>query len=453
MHPSRSDATWVFFCSKRDYEIIQWGKDQTIKMSVLDNIRAFFTGDTERRGITPSIPVTMYTPPDRLEPERAMGLSTVFACVDVISSAIAKLPIIPYKVDKRDTTRVRAAQDDLYYMLNFTPNDNQTRFDFIKALVISTLLEGNGYARVKRNEHTGYGAELELWNAHDVTILLDKDATKVVGYYNARLDAQVPSGDVVHVRNFSDDGIKGVSTLTYARSSLSLANKVEQEVSNYYNTGGGSFGILTSEKSRLNDKQREDIRKEWNDNFQMSSAGLTGLAILETGMQYQKITINPADAQLLQTRAFSVPEICRFFNVSPVKVHDLTKSSYSTVEAVDLAFLTDTLSPYLTKIELELWRKVLPRNARKSYRIEFDTSAFRRGDTDSQVNLYRSLATIGAVTPNEVRENFGFGKIDGGDDAYIQVNMTKLKDLEHKSNEQRNGETIGSDGTDDTAEE
>lgn len=398
-------------------------------MGLLDNIRAFFGGTNEQRSTGDMLPISVVTPPDRLGPTQAMGLSTVFACVDVISSAIAKLPIVPYKVQKSDGRRVRAPQDDLYYMLNFMPNDNQTRFDFVKALVISTLLQGNGYAKVIRNPHTGYGAELELWHANDVTIVLDSNGTKVVGYYNARLEQQVPAGDMIHIRNFSDDGIKGVSTLTYARHSLNLASKVEEEVSHYYTTGGGSFGILTSETARLNDKQREEIRKEWQKNFSLSTSGLTGLAVLENGMKYQKITINPADAQLLQTRAFSVPEICRFFNVSPVKVHDLTKSSYSTVEAVDLAFLTDTLSPYLTKIELEFWRKILPRNARKSYRIDFDTSGFRRGDTSAQVNLYRSLATIGAVTPNEVREKFGFDEIEGGDDAYIQVNMTKLKDL------------------------
>ena len=115
-------------------------------MAILDKIQRLFTADRneERRSRYGSLPVTMYTAPSTTEPTSAMGLSAVFACVDVISSAIAKLPIVPYKVDKRAGRRVRAEQDDLYYMLNFTPNENLTRFDFVKALVISTLLEGNG---------------------------------------------------------------------------------------------------------------------------------------------------------------------------------------------------------------------------------------------------------------------------------------------------------------------
>lgn len=164
---------------------------------------------------------TLFTPPIYLSPREAMTLSTVFACVDVISSGVAKLPLVPYRVTD-DGLKARAPKDDLYYMLNFTPNDNQTRFDFLKALLVSVLLDGNGYARIRRNDATGYGAKLELWQSKDVSIILDKKDTTIKGYYNARLDEEAKSEDVIHIRNFSDDGIRGVSVLTYARKALSL---------------------------------------------------------------------------------------------------------------------------------------------------------------------------------------------------------------------------------------
>lgn len=385
----------------------------------------------------PGTPI--FTPPGDLSPREAMTLSTVFACVDVISSGVAKLPLVPYRVTD-DGLKARAPKDDLYYMLNFTPNDNQTRFDFLKALLVSVLLDGNGYARIRRNDATGYGAKLELWQSKDVSIILDKKDTTIKGYYNARLDEEAKSEDVIHIRNFSDDGIRGVSVLTYARKALSLNARADEEAGKYFDDGRGSFGILTTDAPRLTKEQRESIRKEWRKNFSQLNDGTAGLAVLENGMKYQRVTINPADAQLLQTRQFSIPEICRFFNVSPVKVHDLSHSSYSTVEAVDLAFLTDTLSPYLSRIELELWRKVLPRNARKKLRIEFDTSAFKRGDSAAQAALYQSLFNNGSITPNEIRANFNLPPVAGGDEAYIQVNMTKLTKLGEASGDNKPAE-------------
>jgi len=83
-------------------------------------------------------------------------------------------------------------------------------------------------------------------------------------------------------------------------------------------------------------------------------------------MTYEPITVNPEDSQLLETREFNVVDICRFFGVSPVKAFDLSHSSYSTVEATNLSFLTDTLSPMLEKIELEFERKLYKPSERDS---------------------------------------------------------------------------------------
>lgn len=105
-----------------------------------------------------------------------------------------------------------------------------------------------------------------------------------------------------------------------------------------------------------------------------------GVAVLEGNFTFEPITVNPSDAQLLETRQFNVVDICRFFGVSPVKAFDLSKSSYSTVEATELAFLTDTLSPLLEKIELEFERKLYKPNEKDSIDVRFDTAMLLRAD-------------------------------------------------------------------------
>ena len=117
-------------------------------------------------------------------------------------------------------------------------------------------------------------------------------------------------------------------------------------------------------------------------------------------------------------------------------IHDLSKSSYSTVEAAHLAFLTDTLSPHLTKIELEFRRKIFPSQLRRDMSVEFDTSELSRGDNASQANLYHTLTVIGAMTPNEVRAKYNLSPINGGDEPYIQSNMTTLSNIHNNGQEQ-----------------
>lgn len=129
-----------------------------------------------------------------------------------------------------------------------------------------------------------------------------------------------------------------------------------------------------------------------------------GVALLEGNFTFEPISVNPSDAQLLETRQFNVVDICRFFGVSPVKAFDLTKSSYSTVEATELAFLTDTLSPLLEKIELEFERKLYKPSEKDSIDVRFDTAMLLRADKQSLANYYQTLFNIGVVSPNDIRK-------------------------------------------------
>ena len=133
-----------------------------------------------------------------------------------------------------------------------------------------------------------------------------------------------------------------------------------------------------------------------------------------------------SDAQLLETREFNVIDICRFFGVSPVKAFDLSKSSYSTVEATQLAFLTDTLNPLLEKIELEFERKLYKPSERNSIDVRFDTSSLLRADKASQASYYNTLFQIGAITPNEIRKALDLEPLENGDKSFVQVNVQTL---------------------------
>ena len=136
--------------------------------------------------------------------------------------------------------------------------------------------------------------------------------------------------------------------------------------------------------------------------------------------------MNPTDAQLLETRQFNVIDICRFFGVSPVKAFDLSKSSYSTVEATNLSFLTDTLSPLLEKIELEFERKLYKPSEKESIDVRFDTSRLLRADKQSLANYYSTLFNIGVVSCNEIRKEIDLPYIEGGDSHFVQVNLMEV---------------------------
>ena len=218
-----------------------------------------------------------------------------------------------------------------------------------------------------------------------------------------------------------------LSTLTHARQTLGIATSSEEHAAGFFKSGAAVSGVLTIEGARLSKEQREQNYKQWEERSNSNNGRPGGIVILEGNMKYQPISISPKDSQLLESRQFNVVDICRFFSVSPVKAFDLSKSSYSTIEATQLEYLTDTALPVITKIEQEINRKVFSRTERSMYKAEFNTSAILRADKAAQGAFWKDMANVGAATPNEIRREIGMSRIENGDEAFVQVNVMTLK--------------------------
>ncbi len=355
--------------------------------------------------------------------DKAMLLSTVYRCVDVISDSVAQLPLEPYKVDEKGYKR-KYVEHPTYYLLNKEPNSNMSRFTFMKTLITSVLLDGNGYALIERDDK-GNATKLKLIPSELVTVSRVDPLKEKIMYNVVGINQLIEPVNMIHILNFSYDGITGISTLQHARNTLGLASDSEAHAEGFFKGGANLAGIIKVQSS-LTPKQKLDIKESWQATFSPVTGTPNGVAVLEGNMDFQPITVNPADAQLLETRQFNVIDICRFFGVSPVKAFDLSKSSYSTVEATQLAFLTDTLNPLLQKIELEFERKLYKPSERNTVDVRFDTSVLLRADKASQASYYNTLFQIGVITPNEIRKALDLEPLDNGDKSFVQVNVTTL---------------------------
>ena len=342
-----------------------------------------------------------------------MQLAAVYRCVQVISDSVAQLPLSIYK----DAKVYR--EHPAYRLVAKEPSPLMSRFTFLKCLVSAMLLQGNGYAYIKRDQ---------MGNATEL-IYLDCEVTVVANqgrelYYRVNGIGDVPARDMLHILNHSIDGINGISTISFAVQSLGLASASEAHAQGFF-TGGANVGGILAVQGPLNQKQADEIKGKWNNAFGPVGTP-NGIAVIPGNMTFQTVTVNPSDAQLLETRQYSVVDICRFFGVSPVKCFDLTHSSYSTVEATQLAFLTDTLAPILEKIELEFERKLFREDEKWQIDVRFDTAALLRADTSSRASFYNTMFNMGAISANEVRAEMGLPPIDGGDEHFVQVNLQTL---------------------------
>lgn len=358
--------------------------------------------------------------------DQPMTLSGVYRCVDVISDGIASLPLRLYKWENGVRKRVWQG-DKLGLALNMRPDPRMTRYEFVKMLVTSKFLQGNAYALIMRNEDV---PSLVFLKPGDVTPIYQIDNLTKQQYlvYQVRgFNRRLQHDELIHIKNFSYDGLVGISTLKHAFNTLTIASGGDRQASKFYDGNGQPSGVVSVESGgRLKQKDRDEFYNVWDSRLRDNPGGVI---VLEGNAHYQPIGVNPAEAQLLESRQYSVVEICRFFGVSPVKCFDLTNSSYSTVEATQLDFLNDTLRPIMEAIEQELNSKLFLGSMAGQFEVRFDTSSLLRADKTAQANYYRTLIFAGVLTPNEVRAEIDRDPIPGGDKAYVQNNMVGLNDI------------------------
>ena len=140
----------------------------------------------------------MYNGVGAYSTNKALLLSTVYRCVEVISDSVAQLPLEPFKLDAQGY-KVKFTSHPTYRLLNAEPNGRMTRFTFIKTLIVSTLLKGNGYAYIERDGE-GNAVALHYIPSDLVTIippktLQDNIAYSVTGLSNV-IEACLRSGNI-----------------------------------------------------------------------------------------------------------------------------------------------------------------------------------------------------------------------------------------------------------------
>lgn len=358
----------------------------------------------------------------------AMNISAVYRATEIISDSIAILPI------KVKITNESHKEDLDSHSLNFVfKNNNLTKYTFIKLLIQSVLLKGNGYAYITR-ANDGTVTELRYLESSDVQIHYSKQKNTLYYTCPTITNKKIEPCNMIHLIKNSYDGVTGISVISYAARSINLANNTENSAKSFFTNGCNLAGVLTVQ-GQLSAQQRQDIRNSWN---QAYNAGGNGLAVLQGNMSYQPIQLSASDSQMLESRAFNVQDIARFFGISPVLLGDLSHTSYNSIEATQNQFLLHTLQPYITMIEEEFSRKLL-KPSESNLSINLDETALLKTDKTALASYYGTLLDKGILCINEVRKELGYSQIDGGDKhliAYTDINQNTINNDGKKTDKQ-----------------
>lgn len=355
----------------------------------------------------------------------SLKLSAVWACVRLIAGTIATLPLNMYE-RMADGSRLEAKDHPLYELLHYQPNADQTAMQFWEVFLFSLLMQGNAFA--EKSYLNDRLVALEFLLPERVTAKRTRDGSIEWKYIDPDTGKErvIPESRMFHVPAFSCDGIFGLSVIRYAVNIFGGAMSAEKAASSTFANGLKFPGVFEFDHV-LKPNQREQFQQNVADQY-AGAINAGRIPLLEAGIRYKQINMNPDDAQLLESRSFSVEEICRWFGVPPFMVGHGEKSSAwpTSIEQQMLAFASFVLRQWCVRIEQAVRKQLLRPEERKRFYAEFNMDALLRADSAARAQFYSTMTQNGLMARNEARIKENLAPKSGGDVLTVQTNLTDL---------------------------
>lgn len=370
------------------------------------------------QGVQVTKPVTQiaeHTTPPTVS--NILQIPAIWECVNKITKAMACLPMDVLKIVDDDGNTELVTDGYLHNLLNVSPNAFMTPADFLKKITLDYLIHGNAYIRIDKARGADYIAALIPLNPEQVTTEL-KGSKVIYKFWSDKNEIIEYSADqIMHWKGIGN-GIVGLSTVDFARTTLTEAVAAQNASIEMFTTKGKLKGILCSETPLM----RQDQATEFLKSFQAMSEAPIGIPLLPSGFKFQSVALSPVETQLLQTREFIVKEFARWFNI-PYGL--LTGES---PELVDLSnyFYETTILPMCVEIE-QLFRQKIVKD--ESLTVKFRTSVLKRMSDQTRIQMQTSYVQNGLRTRNEIRRDDGLKRLEGADELTAQNNLYPISQL------------------------
>jgi len=270
------------------------------------------------------------------------------------------------------------------------------RMEFYGQWVLSALLYGNGFIYIDERDINGAPKAGSLHIIHPELV----DYVPGTGYFIRNPEntewEYIPDGKLLHLRNFGelDERKFGMGVIRRHAASFLTAHEMQKYTQGVYKSGIPN-GILKVSNPNLTSEQAADLKAKWLENH----GNKRSIAILNSSTDFQPLSISPVDAQLLQMSQMSINDIALAFGLDPYMLGGSSDSNtYANVESRNIAFVQNTLLPWVRRIE-----ETLNAETSRGTSVKMNLSGLLRADTATRTNAYAVGIDKGWYTIDEVR--------------------------------------------------
>ena len=328
---------------------------------------------------------------EKITRREAMTIPAVSAAVDLISNSIASMPVKLYKV--ADGKVENRDDDPRVQLLNGDTGDTLNAFEMKKALVADYLMDGNGYAYIRRNKNDVTG--LFYVDSDYVSVLINanpifKERTLFV-YAN-----QYEIWEYIKLLRNTKDGAQGFGLTEEVNRALETAYRTLIYQLSTVKRGGARKGFLKS-TNRLSQEAIDTLKNAWINMYENNNENVV---VLNNGIEFQPSSESSVDMQLDQNKKTLTDEINNIFHIYPTDFHQTFK---------------EAIYPVVRAFESELNNTLLLEKEKKKYFFELDVKEIVRANIKERYEAYKLAKETGFMTINEIRRQENMEHIEGMD--------------------------------------
>ena len=355
--------------------------------------------------------------------KNALKYSAVWSAVNIISGAVGYLPLQVF--ERTENGKRKIPDNHVYKLLHDRPNPTMAPLTFRQTITAHVLLWGNGYAWIERDNAS---MPVALWPLDPSTIEpeLDRDLGLII--YRQRVngapDRTVFGFDMIHILGLGFDGVRGYGVIQFMRENIGASLAVEKFGAKLFANGAKTSGVLTY-PGELSAEGLANLRESFAKKYQGNENAHKPI-VLESGATFTPNSINPDDAQFLETKEFGTSDIARWFQIPPHMLANLKDATFSNIEHQGQEFVTMALLVWLTRWEQELNYKMFVSANRGRLFAEFNVNALVRGDIKTRFAAYQTAIMAGWLTRNEARQLENLNSLEGLDEPLQPLNMVPV---------------------------
>ena len=383
----------------------------------------------------------------RINSETAMRITTVYKCARWRGEQFAKLPkkLFERIVMMERSGRKEAHNHRLFPLIHKSPNPVMPSFAFFEFLSRDLDLEGNFYAFIQRDDFFRVRA---LWRLRPDRCtpkpVQVADASQPTGkrtdvIYEVTDDNGIPykffSDEILHVPGLGFDGIRGYNPIQMNMQLLGWHRAAQRNSATFYKKGSRPSMIINAETPIKDPKVKQELISSLSQNGRDSGA----IALIEGGVKVHKWSIDPDEAQHLETMQYTEEGICGFMMTPPHKVGILRNMNNSIAEQQNIGAVTDSIQPLCERVEQWFDFRLLSDapstgigggTERDRFYMECELKGMMRGDTAARSAFYTAMRNIGVMSTNDIREEENMPPVEGGDIYVLNSAFATIQRIE-----------------------